>query len=87
MRPLRVFITGPLALEGEFAQRGTTAAAIRTAGHEPTFEPGQLQNCDAVIRLRGVSAAADSETARAQGLGIPVYLSVEWFILKNGSPQ
>jgi hypothetical protein len=36
-----------------------------------------LQHCDAVLRLPGDSRGADQDVAIAQGLGIPVYYSLE----------
>ena len=80
MRQLKVYITGPMSMD----KRADVAVTLRQAGHDPTFEPGVLQNCDAVIRLPGDSVEADSATTRAQGLKIPVYTALEWFLLKNG---
>ena len=36
-----------------------------------------LRLCDAVLRIGGESPGADAEVAEAEGLGIPVYYSIE----------
>ena len=41
--------------------------------------------CDALIWLPGPSVGADTEARYAESLGIPVYLGVEQFLLRQGT--